>query len=308
MINAKITKTGSYVPPKTIINEKLESKLNLENGYIEKRTGIQERRYIENETIEQLAIEAVKNINLSEKEKQEIGLIIVATTSTNNLMPGIANYIQKELQIKPCICLDILAGCSGFINALDISKLYIENGRIEKAIVVGVDTLSKYTDKNDVGTSIILSDGAGAILLEKTNECKKYKSNIIADGQNNEILTCKSNKKIQMDGKKVYKYATTETVQNVKDLLEKDNINVRDVKYFVLHQSNKKIMKSIATKLNIEKKQLYTNIETKGNTFCASIPILLDDMMKNNLLQDNDTIVLLGYGGGMNTGSILIEI
>ena len=223
-------------------------------------------------------------------------------------MPVIANTIQKELEIQPCICMDILAGCSGYINSFDIAKMYIETGKVEKALVVGVEALSKYTDQEDVGTVILLSDGAGATLLQKAEKPKKYFSNIKSSGKNNEILTCKSNEKIKMNGKEIYKYAVTKTVENIKELLEQSNEKLEDIKYIVPHQSNKKIMKAIATRLKIDKEKMYTNIEKVGNTFCASIPIVISEMQEKGLLQEGDKIILLGYGGGLNTGSILLEI
>ena len=308
MNSIRISKTSSYFPSRIITNESLEKQLKLEEGYIEKRTGIKERRYINNEKIEEVAFKSVKNMNITEKEKQKIGIIIVATTSTNSLIPGIANYIQKQLKIKPCICLDILAGCSGFINALDIAKLYIQTEKVEKALVIGVDILSNHTDTQDVSTAILLADGAGAILIEKSEEEKIYISNIVSDEKNNEILTCKVNENIRMDGKEIYKYAVTIPVENVKQLINKAEEDICNIKYFVIHQSNKKIMKSIASRLEIDINNVYMNIEKIGNTFCASIPIVLDEMFKKNLIKQGDKIVLLGYGGGMNTGSILMEI
>ena len=302
-----IQKSSSYLPKRKVSNKEIEERLNLEEGYIEKRTGIKDRYYIKDETVEKMAVKAVKKM-INEEDKKKIGLIIVATTSSENLMPVIANTIQKELEIQPCICMDILAGCSGYINSFDIAKMYIETGKVEKALVVGVETLSKYTDQEDVGTVILLSDGAGATLLQKTEKPKKYFSNIKSSGKNNEILTCKSNEKIKMNGKEIYKYAVTKTVENIKELLEQSNEKLEDIKYIVPHQSNKKIMKAIATRLKIDKEKMYTNIEKVGNTFCASIPIAISEMQEKGLLQEGDKIILLGYGGGLNTGSILLEI
>lgn len=186
--------------------------------------------------------------------------------------------------------------------------MYLSNNKIRKALIIGVDELSKYTNKSDVSTSIILSDGAGVILAQKSSEEKTYFSNIVSTGENNEILTCKTQEKIYMNGKEVYKYAVTKTVENIKKLLKKADENIENIKYIVPHQSNKKIMKSIATRLNLPENKIYTNIENVGNTFCASIPIALDEMYEKKLLKKKDKIILLGYGGGLNTGSILIEI
>ena len=301
----KITDCAYYLPKRKVLNSEIEKKLNLEEGYILKRTGIEERYYAENETIENLAIEVTKKI---EKNLEDLGLIIVATTSSNNLMPGIANIVQKELNLENCICLDILAGCSGFINAMDIAKLYIETEKIKKALVIGVDLLSNVINKNDIATVAVLSDGAGAVLLEQTKEHKRYYSNIEAEADKKDILFYKEHKTLYMNGKEVYKYAVTKTVKNIKELLEKSGEKIEDIKYIVPHQSNLKIIKAIASRLKIEEEKMYINLQNKGNTFCASIPITLEEMKEKGYLKEKDKIILLGYGGGLNTGSILLEI
>ena len=308
MENIKIVSNGTYLPKKEILNQEIEEKFNLEQGYIHKRTGILKRYYSDNENIEEIAIKAVKNLFSKNIDIKNIGLIIVATTTTNKLMPGISNYIQKELKINPCICLDILSGCNGYINAFDIASMYIKLGKIQKALVIGVDILSEYTNMDDINTSIILSDGAGATLIEKTDSQKMYYSNIKAEYENNHILECQSGKKISMLGKEVYKYAVTKTTENIKELLEQANEKLEDIKYIIPHQSNIKIIKAIASRLKIDINKMYTNIENTGNTFCASIPIAINEMMEKGLLKEKDKVILLGYGGGLNTGSILIEI
>ena len=310
MSNIHIVTNGIYFPQKQIKNDELEKTLNLESGYIEKRTGIKNRYYAVNETIQEMAVGAVKNIFISEEQKQNIDLIIAATTSTDMLMPGISNYVQKELRLSPCICFDILAGCGGYINAFDIAKAYIDSKNIRKALIIGADKLSGIIDKKDIGTAVVLSDGAGATLVEKEESTsqKIYVSNIKAEEDKNHILAYQYGKNVYMNGKEVYKYAVTRTVENVNELLEKANITLQDVKYIVAHQSNLKIIKAIASRLHIGMEKMYTNIQERGNTFCASIPIALHDMQKQQLLKTGDKIILLGYGGGLNTGSILMEI
>lgn len=332
MKSIKIIETGSYIPSAKVENCELEEKLKLENGYIIKRTGIKTRYYAKEETIEEMAKKAVDNLldkinirntietnnnklyNQNELEIktnriiQEIGLIITATTSPNNIMPGISNEIQNKLHIEKCICLDVLAGCSGYINAIDIAQMYITTERVKKALIIGVDKLSEYTDENDIGTSIILSDGAGAILMEQTEEHKKYKANIEAEIDKNKILTCSTKKNIQMKGKDVYKYAVTKPLENMKKLLEETDEDIENIKYIIPHQSNMKIMKAIISRAKVNPSKIYTNIENIGNTFCASIPIALNEMKEKNMLQEKDKVILLGYGGGLNTGSILLEI
>ena len=307
MNNIKILANSAYFPKTEVKNSELESHLNLENGFIEKRTGIKNRYYAIDEKIEDMALKAVQNI----EDRENIGLIITASTSTNILMPGISNFIQKKLGIPPCICLDILAGCSGYINAFDIAKKYIDLGEVEKALIVGVDKLSSIINQEDIGTAIVLSDGAGATLIEKeTNKKsqKMYVVNIKAEGENNNILTYNYGQKLYMDGKEVYRYAVTKTVESIKEVLDKAGLTIEDIKYIIPHQSNLKIMKAIASRLHIDMEKMFTNIQTRGNTFCASIPIALYDMQEKGLLKSEDKVILLGYGGGLNIGSILMEI
>ena len=309
MKQIKIIASGKHLPEKRVENQELEKKFNLDSDYIEKRTGIKVRYYAEKETIEELAIKATKDMLKKNKniDKQSIDMIIVATTTPENYMPGIANKIQKELQIKECNAYDILAGCNGFITAFDIASTYIQTNRAKRILVVGVDILSKYTNPEDIGTAIILSDGAGAVLLEGTEEEKIYSSYITSREDNNEILKCNKNEYIFMNGKEIYKYAVTEPVKHIKKLLEKTHTELEEIKYIIPHQSNIKIMKAIANRLKIDLSKIYINIENIGNTFCASIPIAIDQMLENNLIKEGNKLLLLGYGGGLNTGVILLE-
>lgn len=309
MNHIKIIETGSYLPEMVVGNSEIEKRLDLSKGFIEKRTGIKQRFIAKEETIEEMAIQAVKNlIKKREDLLKQIGLIIVATTTSSLLMPGISNLVQKEFEISNCICFDILAGCGGFINAVDIANLYLKVGKIEKALIIGVEILSNKTNEQDIGTSILLGDGAGAVLLGTTKEDKKYHSYIQAEGEKSSILTCKAEEKVQMNGTEIYKYAVTETVKNIQELLKQTQEKIENIDYIVPHQSNLKIMKAMATRLKINFNKIYTNIEQKGNTFCASIPIALDEMKEDGKLKEGSKIILLGYGGGLNTGSILIEI
>ena len=192
--------------------------------------------------------------------------------------------------------------------------MYMNAGKIKKALVIGVDKLSEYTDREDVGTSIILSDGAGAVLLEAQNQkqtlvpqIKKYYCNIASEVDAKNILVCRQGNQIKMNGKEVYKYAVTNTVKNINELLKMANTEIGQIKYIVPHQSNMKIMKSIASRLKVNFDKFIVNIDKVGNTFCASIPIAMAEMFAKHDLQEGDKVILLGYGGGLNTGSIMLQ-
>lgn len=309
MGNIEILANGIYLPKRAITNNELAKKFNTSCESIYDRTGIKKRYYIDDEKIEDLAINAVENLlSKINFNKNKIDMVVVASTSTDKLMPGISYLIQKKLEIEKCICLDILAGCSGYINAFDIARNYIELGKVKNALIIGCEVLSEYTNKEDLGTAVILSDGAGATLIRKSNQNKKYSSLIESNGNKGEILTCSSDEKIYMNGKAIYKYAVTDTVRNIKELLEQSNTKIEDIKYIIPHQSNIRIIQAIAERLGVNINTMYTNLERVGNTFCASIPIALNEMFEKKLLQPKDKIILLGYGGGLNLGSILLEI
>lgn len=297
-----------YLPKQVIDNSYFNSLFNLDENWIYKRTGIEKRYWATEERTSDLAIKAVENLISSNNiDLKKVGLIIVASTNYEDSMPGISFNIQKKFEIENCMCLDILAGCSGYINAIDIARKYIELDEIEQALVIGVEKLSKYIDKTDINTAILLGDGAGATLIGKATN-KLYAKNIESIGKQGDILTCKENKPIYMDGKKIYKFATARVADNINLLLKNNGLDIKNIKYIIPHQSNLRILTSMAEKINAAPEQMYINISGIGNTFNASIPIALDFVVKKELLKQNDKIILVGYGGGLNLGSILIEV
>ena len=297
-----------YLPKQVIDNSYFNSLFNLDENWIYKRTGIEKRYWAPGEKTSDLAIKAVENLISSNNiDLKKVGLIIVASTNYEDSMPGISFNIQKKFEIENCMCLDILAGCSGYINAIDIARKYIELDEIEQALVIGVEKLSKYIDKTDINTAILLGDGAGATLIGKATN-KLYAKNIESIGKQGDILTCKENKPIYMDGKKIYKFATARVADNINSLLKNSGLDIKNIKYIIPHQSNLRILTSMAEKINAAPEQMYINISGIGNTFNASIPIALDFVVKKESLKQNDKIILVGYGGGLNLGSILIEV
>lgn len=308
MNSIKIVASGMYLPNKKIENDYFNKKFNLDDEWIYQRTGIKERYWSEQENLTEISIMSVRNlIQKNNIDIKKVGLIIVASSNFEDGMPGVSFNIQKEFNIPNCICMDILAGCSGYINGIDIARKYLETEEIEYALIIGAERTSKYIDKEDLNTAILLGDGAGATLLQKSNN-KIYEKNIESIGQQGDILTSKENCNIYMDGKKVYKFATSRVAENINSLLKKQNIDISKIKYIIPHQSNSRILNSIAQKIGATQEQMYNNICKVGNTFNASIPIALNEMIEKKMLKTSDIILLVGYGGGLNLGSILIEI
>ena len=306
MNGIKIIGRGKYIPQKEITSKYLGKKFNLEEEYIYKVSGIKSRWYAnEEDTLENMAykasIDAIKNSNLN---YNDIDLIIVATTSSNQMMPGISYKVQALLNIENCMCMDILAGCNGFINAFDIAYGYIEIGKVNTALVIGVEKLSTAVDLKDMSTAILFGDGAGATIITKSEKKRKYYSKIKSRGQEAEYLTYEVGKTLTMDGTKIYKYAVSEVPKIINETLDKANLNIKDINHIVLHQSNTRIMNSIAKKLGIPKEKIFSNIKSIGNTFCASIPIALTEIK----LIEGEYLLMCGYGGGLNTGCIILEI
>ena len=306
MSSVKIIATAKYLPKKEIKSEDIEKENNLEDGYIYKRTGIKTRYYSLDETLEDLAINSVKdmirknnNLNI-----QDVDMIVTSSTTYNNMMPSLSFRVQKYFNIKDCMCFDVLAGCSGYINALDIAQKYIATSSAKNVLVIGADILSKNI-YHDIKTQILFGDGAGCVLLKAIKEDKKYISNIKSFDDKNQILTCSMQHELFMNGKEVYKFATSKTVENISEIIEKSKEKIEDIKFIIPHQSNIKILEKICKKTGVN---MYTNIKRYGNTFCASIPIALDELFEFNQIKENDKIILLGYGGGLNLGSILMEV
>ena len=276
----KLIASSSYLPNKIVMNKELSEKLGVTEEFIEKRTGIKQRYLAENETIEEMVIKATEK--LIEKTKisiETIDLIIVATTSTNKIMPGISNHVQKKLKIPKCICLDILAGCAGYINAVDIAQLYMKAGKVKRAIIIGADILSKCTNESDVGTAIILADGVGATLYEASDNL--YYSNIQSIPDTNDILEYKLNNKISEEMyERLFSKLKNEIKQKENEYIEikkqkeeakqDDTEKIKSVvqNFLSLNKATSEIMKVIINKIEIHQDKqvdLYFNFKQLNN-------------------------------------------
>jgi 3-oxoacyl-[acyl-carrier-protein] synthase-3 len=222
--------------------------------------------------------------------------------------------VQKLIGAQHAACFDISVACTGFIYALNIADAFIQSGMHDKILIIGSEVMSTQVDWNDRSVCVLFGDGAGAVVLEK-DEAGFNVASLHTDGARGEVLTCGARQKteaeaisyIQMNGQEVFKFAVKSVPESIKEVLKKANTKIEDVKYFVLHQANIRIIEAVAKRLNMDMDRFPTNLEQYGNTSAASIPILLDEMNRNNKLNKGDLIVMSGFGAGLSWGSTLIK-
>ena len=318
MVNSKIIGTGSDLPSKILTNFDLEKIVDTSDDWIVERTGIKERRIADkSELTSDLALKAslnaIKNANI---DKNDIELIIVATTTPDRTLPSTATILQGKLEIpETCSSFDIQAVCGGFVYALTIANSFIKSGQVKTALVVGAETISRIVDWKDRNTCILFGDGAGAVVLQATNEDKGIIScDLHSDGKYLDILKSDSGVSIDqkvgfiyMEGREVFKLAIHKMVNSVIDNFKKANLDISSLKYLVPHQANKRIIDGIGKKLGLSEEQVILTVQNHANTSSASVPLALDTAVKSNKFKDNDIIVLEALGAGLVWGSIIIK-
>lgn len=317
---AKIIGTGSALPENIITNEFLSTVVETSDEWISDRTGIRERRIAKEETTSSLAsLAAERAIANAGLDKSEIDLIIVATFTPDSHMPSTACAVQKELGATNAFCFDIGAACTGFLYALSCAYAYITSGMYKNAVVIGAETISRAIDWTDRGTCVLFGDGAGAVVIREDAEGKMTFVQG-SDGTKGDALVCNRkslnnllvnnidvNQYISMDGQEVFKFAVKKVPECVEQVLKKANTDINDVKYFCLHQANKRIISSVAKRLKQSEEKFPVNLDKYGNTSAASIPILLDEMYQSDKIKHGDKIVISGFGGGLTWGAAVIE-
>ncbi|EJO5348154.1 ketoacyl-ACP synthase III [Clostridium botulinum] len=323
MSNISIIGTGSYVPNNIITNDFLSTIVDTSDEWIRTRTGILERRISKGENTiymaKESAKEAIKNANINAKD---LDLIIVATLTPDNFMPSTACSVQKEIGAINAVCFDISAACSGFIYGLEVAYSMLKSSSKNKALVIGAENLSKIVDWEDRNTCVLFGDGAGAAILSKTEKEGILSFYSGSNGLKGEHLTCgalpannifnksselKNNNFIKMNGKEIFRFAVgamSETIINIQKEVKWD---LDEVKYIVSHQANSRIIEYTAKKLGTDKDKFFMDLDKYGNTSAASIPIALDEMNKEGLLNKEDKIILVGFGGGLTFGGVAVS-
>ena len=318
MTNARIISTGSYLPSKILTNFDLEKMVETSDEWITERTGIKQRHIAsDNEVTSDLAFNAAKQaIDNSNINKDDIELIVFATTTPDRTFPSSATILQNKLGISSkCFAFDIQAVCCGFIYALNIANNFIKTGQIKTALVVGAETISRIVDWTDRNTCVLFGDGAGAVILQATEEnkgilnCKMH-----SDGQYGPLLDTSGgvslNQKsglIHMEGREIFKLAVNKMSDCVFENLQECGLTASDISLLVPHQANKRIIDGVGRKLGLSEEKVILTVHDHANTSAASVPLALDYALKNNKIKDNDIIVLEALGGGLTWGSIIIK-
>ncbi len=319
MTFSTITGTGGYLPEKVLSNEELEAMVDTSSQWIIERTGIRQRHVAaEGETTCDLAEQAARvAIGVAGLQPAEIDLIIVATTTPDRIFPSTACLLQERLGIHGCPAFDLQAVCTGFVYALSVADRFIRTGGARKALVVGAETLSRIVDWNDRGTCVLFGDGAGAVVLEATDQPGILSTHIHADGSYKDLLmvpggvSCRPSTPeeatIRMQGNEVFKMAVRTLGRIVVETLGANHLQQDQIDWLVPHQANIRIIQATAKKLGLPMERVVVTVDRHGNTSAASIPLALDEAVRDGRIRRGDTLLLEAFGGGFTWGSALIR-
>ena len=313
--------TGSALPEKVLTNFDLEKMVDTTDEWIRQRTGMRERHIAEKETVPSLAAAACERaLENAGKKAEDVELIIVATCTTEMLLPCAACRVQQMLGAEKAIAFDLNAACGGFLFALNTAHHYIASGACKNALIVGSEVLSEIIDWTDRSTCVLFGDGAGAVYVEETEAGGG--SGIIgmsqgSSGMNGRLLYCRGRVVkgvtepeinsddliVHMNGGDVFKFAVRQVPVCINKALEMAGVVPEDIDLFILHQANSRIIEAIAKTLKADIEKFPMNIERMGNTSSASIPILLDELNRAGKIEKGQKVVLSGFGAGMTFGA-----
>ncbi len=324
--HAVITGCGSFVPAKVLTNDDLARMVETSDEWITTRTGIKVRHITnEQESTAYLATEAAKRaLAYAGIGAEDLSLITVATITPEMVFPSTACFVQQALGAKGAWAFDIGAACSGFIYSLHLVHQLIETGRVDKALVIGAETLTKITNWKDRASCILFGDGAGAVVLERRQDAGRgiMYSTVGSDGTFWESLNCQAYGSrnpvsrpldnpdkvfMQIKGREVYQQAVRRIVDAVTECLERCRLTLDDVALVISHQMNARIIESAAKRLNLPDGKIFINIQNYGNTSAASVPIAFDECVRQGRLKRGDIVILVAFGAGVTWGANVIE-
>jgi 3-oxoacyl-[acyl-carrier-protein] synthase-3 len=325
-MRAIITGVGHHVPEKKLTNADLEKMVDTNNEWIITRTGIRERRILEKEkgTSEMAVPAAQAALAQAGVSPDELDMIITATVTPDQIVPSMAAMVQKKLGASNCWGYDINGGCTGFLCAFTTAAQFIESGRHQKILVIGADKMSAIVDYEDRNTCILFGDGAGAVVMEPspdTNEgVQDFILHLDGNGENSLYMTGGGSLKpatlatvndklhyIYQDGRTVFKAAVNGMAETTSRIIKKNGLADSDIRLFVPHQANYRIIDAVARKIGLNQDQVVVNIEKYGNTTAATIPLALSEAWENRRMKKNDWIIMAAFGAGFTWGSVLLR-
>jgi 3-oxoacyl-[acyl-carrier-protein] synthase-3 len=318
---SKIIGTGSYLPEKIVTNADLEKILDTSDQWIRERTGICERHLAhEDETSSDMAeVAARRAMKAAGINPEDIGLLIVGTTTPDLVFPSTACLLQARLGLPDCGAMDVNAACSGFMYALSVADKYVRCGDAKTALVIGVDKLTAMLDWNDRGTAVLFGDGAGAVVLEASDEPGILSTHIHAAGRHSDLLGTtvgvgvgfkaeeRGGIRIQMKGNEVFKVAVRTLGRIVDETLAHNKMDKSDLDWLIPHQANHRIISATAKKLGMTMDQVVVTVDKHGNTSAASVPLALDEAVRSGKIKRGDMLLLEAFGGGFTWASALVK-
>ena len=321
MSYARIAGTGSYLPEKILTNAELEKMVDTSDEWIRSRTGIEQRHIAaDGEYTVDLAEKAARRaMEAAGKTKDDIDLIIVGTTTADRVFPSTACLLQKRLDIHGCAAFDVQAVCTGFVYALGVADKFFKTDSAKCALVIGAETLSRIVDWSDRNTCVLFGDGAGAVVLEASDEPGILSTHLHADGEYEDLLNVNygvstasnllidGSGGIQMKGNEVFKMAVNTLGRIVDETLAHNNMEKSDIDWLVPHQANTRIINATAKKLKMSMDHVVVTVNKHGNTSAASVPLALDVAVRDGRIKRGETLLLEAFGGGFTWGSALIK-
>lgn len=307
MTFARITGTGSDLPEKVLTNADLEAMVDTNDEWIRERTGIRQRHIVApDEATSDLAERAARRaLEAADRRVGDIDLIIVATTTPDRAFPSTACLLQQRLGIHGCAAFDLQAVCTGFVYALGVADKFIRSGSARCALVIGAETISRLIDWTDRSTCVLFGDGAGAVVLEASEEPGIHSSHLHADGHYAHLLHV-PDRFVEMKGNEVFRVATNTLGRIVDETLAANGLNKSDIDWLVPHQANIRIIEATARKLKMSLDHVIITVDRHGNTSAASIPLALDQGVRDGRIKRGDMLLLEAFGGGFTWGSALI--
>lgn len=320
-IYSRIMGTGSYLPAQVLTNYDLEKIVDTSDQWIRERTGIEKRHIAaEGENTCDLAEQAARNaIAAAGRETKDIDLIVVATTTPDQVFPSTACLLQSRLDIHGCAAFDVQAVCTGFIYAMGVADNFIRTGNARCALVIGAETFSRILNWEDRTTCVLFGDGAGAVVLEASDEPGVLSTHLHADGDYASLLQVpvgvstgydkmrESAAFVEMRGAEVFKMAVNTLGRIVDETLEKNGLDKSDIDWLIPHQANTRIIRATAKKLRMSMDRVVVTVGEHGNTSAASVPLALDVAVRDGRIKRGETLLMEAFGGGFTWGSVLAK-